>query len=228
MTKYLENCQFKFNSGAKFATDNEIHVWKIPATDYTDNTLSDLSGEEKEKLSQLKNPQTKKVFFSSRQAIRKLFSSYLDCPANQLEFAVHKQGKPFLASHDKKLEFNLSHSADRILLAVSRQGPVGIDIEACRNLDNWQAIARKVFDRPTMEKFLQMKDPEAQFFHFWTEFEAKKKLSGQGIFAQAERADNIETILFEPDIGYQAALAFKNQKSAPKLHFYYFDINSIT
>jgi len=228
MTKYLENCQFKFTPGAKFATDNEIHIWKIPAIDYTDNTLSDLSVEERKKLTQLKNPQTKKVFFSSRQAIRKLFSSYLDCPAKQLEFAVHMQGKPFLASHDKKLEFNLSHSADRILLAVSRLGPVGIDIEAKRKLDNWEAIARKVFDQASLEKFLQLNNPEAQFFHFWTGFEAKKKLSGNGIFSQAEQADNIETILFEPEIGYQAALAFNHQQSATQLHFYYFDINSIT
>lgn len=228
MSKFVKNCQFKFTSGAKFATENEIHIWKIPATDYTDNTLSNLSGEERKKLTQLKNPRSKRVYFSSRQAIRKLFASYLKCSANQLEFAVHKQGKPFLSSHERALEFNLSHSGDRILLAVSKSGPVGIDIEACRKLDNWEAIARKVFDQPTFQKFISSKDPETCFFHYWTEFEARKKLAGHGIFGHTELADNIDTILFEPENGYQAALAFNCQKSAPRLHFYYFDINSFT
>lgn len=228
MSKFLKNCRFKFTSEAKFTTENEIHIWKIPATDYTDNTLSNLSGEERKKLAKLKNPLSKRVYFSSRQAIRKLFASYLKCSANQLEFAVHNQGKPFLFSHEQALEFNLSHSGDRILLAVSKSGPVGIDIEACRKLDNWEAIARKVFDQPTLQKFISSKDPEGIFFQYWTEFEARKKLTGHGIFSQTEIADNIEALLFEPENGYQAALAFNSQKSAPAIHFYYFDVNSLS
>lgn len=59
---------------------------------------------------------------------RLVLAALRDCPPGGLALRRDRGGKPRL--QPAALHFNLSHSGDWVVLAVSRRGPVGIDIEA--------------------------------------------------------------------------------------------------
>lgn len=63
----------------------------------------------------------------SRASLRMLLERWTGEPAREIEIVVSESGKPRLVSG--KLEFNLSHSAGHALIALSDEGPVGVDIE---------------------------------------------------------------------------------------------------
>ena len=87
--------------------------------------------------------------------------------------------KPFLSS---KSQFNLSHSGDYVVLAVSDL-PVGVDIEK-KDKIKWPVI-RKLFE-PAQIEYLQKieqenpKQLQTEFAKLWTGYEAIIKLRGTG------------------------------------------------
>ena len=72
----------------------------------------------------------------SRTPLKKVLAEHLDL--TQYEFQTGPHGKPYLASAEgpAPVHFNLSHTRDLLLIAVS-DTEVGIDVEA---------LDRKVFD----------------------------------------------------------------------------------
>ena len=98
-----------------------------------------------------------------------------------LIFGTGTQGKPFL--QDSDLAFNLSHSRDLAVLAVSQSGPLGIDLEFIDRAADIDGLARTCLTPGEMDVLDAL--PEAQrrvrFFVFWTAKEARMKLTGEGM-----------------------------------------------
>ena len=224
MTRHLENCNWQCTAEAQFGTDSEIHVWKIPLLPLLDDELFPvdiLSVEEKKRLSKIKNASSRRVFISSRVVMRKLFSGYLGGSPDNIEIDVQPEGKPFLKNSPARLEFNLSHCGEQILLAIANQTAVGVDIEAIRPVKNWQQIARKVFSESQLEKLDSSPNSSIDFLPLWTEFEAHQKLVGSGVFGRQQQSlVSHETITFSADAGYIAALAFYAAPAYPNISFY--------
>jgi 4'-phosphopantetheinyl transferase len=101
-----------------------------------------------------------------------------------LRFRYGDRGKPHLEDHDP-LEFNLTHSGELALLAVSRIGPLGIDIERKRPLEDLLGLARGSFAPGEYATLLAV--PETKrldcFFQCWTRKEAYVKAVGDGLAA---------------------------------------------
>lgn len=98
-----------------------------------------------------------------------------------LFFGTGAQGKPFL--QNSPMAFNLSHSRDLAVLAVSQTCPVGIDVEF---IDRQADIAglTQICMTPTEAGVLgALPDAAraARFFAFWTAKEARMKLTGDGM-----------------------------------------------
>lgn len=98
-----------------------------------------------------------------------------------LEAGPH--GKPFLPGGP---EFNISHSGELVVLAVSQSGPVGIDIEKIRTLP------MKDFSRllPEAAFLLEKQDAASMarcFFDGWTQREAVLKGYGKGLLSPMEQ-----------------------------------------
>jgi 4'-phosphopantetheinyl transferase len=122
-------------------------------------------------------PQVRQHKIVARAKLRQILSSYLDQPPLKIEIAVGAQGKPQVAG----LEFNLSHSGDLVIYAVSDR-PVGIDIERVRSMDLTGIIER--FFAPAefvAWQKLSPADQEAAFFRAWTIKEAYLKAVGTGL-----------------------------------------------
>lgn len=84
--------------------------------------------------------------------------------------------RPFL---DGKIDFNISHSREYVVCALTSKGKVGIDIEKIEpiNIDNFQT-------QMTCEQWQSIMESENRlrtFFELWTQKEAVAKVDGRGI-----------------------------------------------
>lgn len=100
-----------------------------------------------------------------------------------------ENGKPFLKNGPF---FSISHSHEKIILALSFKHPVGVDIEYINPHLPFKKIAKKFF---SPQDLTTMDDSPESFYHIWTQKEAFVKLLGKGILMpefQNHQHPNIE------------------------------------
>ncbi|POR51572.1 4'-phosphopantetheinyl transferase [Paraburkholderia eburnea] len=121
---------------------------------------------------------------ATRSVLRELLGHYLKMNPADVPLVVASRGKPMLAdSLDVALSFNVSHSGDHALIAISRRHAVGIDIERIDTTIDWRGLARLVCT-PVEKQAIETAPPQlqaAQFFRCWTAKEALLKALGLGI-----------------------------------------------
>ncbi|RKQ88140.1 4'-phosphopantetheinyl transferase [Solirubrobacter pauli] len=146
----------------------------------------------------------------SRAALRILLCARLGCIPEDLQIEVTEHGKPYLPG--SPLHFNLSHSGDRALIALSEACEVGVDIE--RPGRNVRAVERTLSDgeRATGDDLLQV----------WCRKEAWAKALGGGLGWSPERFDTTRTNGFALadlplDGGYRGALAVEGADASHAL-----------
>lgn len=126
----------------------------------------------------------------ARDALPALLAELLGCEPHALALGRGEFGKPFLAG-SAPLEFNLSHSGEVRVLALSRCQPLGVDIETLRRPRPALELARRFFT-PQEADALERLDPAAReraFLRLWSCKEAVVKAIGRGIgFGLAEVA----------------------------------------
>jgi 4'-phosphopantetheinyl transferase len=94
------------------------------------------------------------------------------------------QGKPAVEQSNilNNIQFNLSHSGDRAVYAISAQDPVGIDLEYIHPIGAADLVDR-FFSAPEQAIFhsLPVSLQQLAFFHAWTQKEAYLKACGTGL-----------------------------------------------
>lgn len=154
-----------------------------------------LDGEERERAARFRLALHRRRFVAARGALRRILGGYLGMPPAELHFTYGPHGKPALPAHPE-LSFNLSHSEDLALLAVTCGPPVGVDVERLRRLDNLEGLARRVLSGRERRRLaaLPPEQRQAAFHRAWTRKEAYLKARGEGIFRGLERVE----VTFEP------------------------------
>lgn len=112
----------------------------------------------------------------AHQALRKILSSYVDEAPEKIQIEISTTGKPL----HPKIYFSLSHSHNLALIAVSRQAPVGVDVEHVRRVPGSLLIAKRFFASAEYDYLVRLA-PELQeraFFEIWTAKEALTKAKG--------------------------------------------------
>ncbi|MEZ5458471.1 MAG: 4'-phosphopantetheinyl transferase superfamily protein [Steroidobacteraceae bacterium] len=114
--------------------------------------------------------------------LRSVLARYLGALPSQLRFTQTAQGKPLIEG----LEFNLSHSADRALLAVTASDPVGADLEMERDDLDALALADRYFYGAELATVQAAASESADagrrsFFRHWVAKEAVLKGVGVGL-----------------------------------------------
>jgi 4'-phosphopantetheinyl transferase len=120
-------------------------------------------------------------FVACRAALRQVLAFHTGLDAAGLCFDYGPQGKPALTGSG--VAFNVSHSGDRALIALSSDGPVGVDVEWCRPIGEMDAIVRRYFS-PAEQAALAALAPDARtlgFYQAWTRKEAMLKATGHGL-----------------------------------------------
>ena len=145
-----------------------------------------LSDDERARADRFHFPIDRDRFAVGRASLRALLGGYLDIPPSALRFGYSKSGKPFL-QNNPALRFNLSHSRETGLLAVSYNREVGIDLEF---IDpgikrDWESVALEVFSKNERIELVRSSPEEKirMFYRLWTRKEAYVKGLGVGLLA---------------------------------------------
>lgn len=209
MSLQLEFVEATAHEVASRLDDASIHLWRIPYAS------------------------------SQRRApLIALLAGYLGLPESAVALDEDARGKPYLAnpktgSDGSPLEFNWSHSGDHALVALSRRGAVGVDIERLGKNLRAIEIARRFFDAAEAETLAAL-DPAPRdhaFIGLWCAKEAVLKAAGEGLsfglgrlaFAHVSGADwdlvTADSALgeaqdwqvsgFDPAPGYRGCLAWR-------------------
>ena len=87
--------------------------------------------------------------------MRKILSRYKQTHPSRIKFHYNPHGKPELAGNES-LRFNLSHSKDLALAAVTANKSVGIDVEFMRNNVDYLRLADRFFAQNEAETLNKM------------------------------------------------------------------------
>jgi len=144
-----------------------------------------LSPEERRRAMRFVRESDRRRFQLCHVALRSILGDWLGTEPARLRFATGSWGKPALDRpfSEAGLEFNLSHTADLALVAVTRGRRVGIDVEAIRPLRDLLGIARRVLSPSDFERLARLAPGRqvAAFWLAWTSNEACLKAVGSGL-----------------------------------------------
>ncbi|MDD1750018.1 MAG: 4'-phosphopantetheinyl transferase superfamily protein [Methanothrix sp.] len=170
---------------------NEVHVWRVDlARTYSmpvvrNSLLQTLSIEERKKLEGHVLSAEQDRLFSSRGVLRTILGTYLALSPSRIEFTYGHRGKPALAStqSDRNIQFNISHSGDWMLCAISSGCELGVDIEMVRRNVDVEGMARLVFSDLDLRRFActPARSRAELFFTSWVRREAFVKAIGEGL-----------------------------------------------
>jgi 4'-phosphopantetheinyl transferase len=130
--------------------------------------------------------------------LRAILGKYGDVPPERLRFSYGPNGKPELIAPGEAarrtggaLHFNLAHSEEVGVLAVTQTGPVGVDVEQVRRLPEFKELVGQFFSVREAAEFsrLPWEQQPTAFFNLWTRKEAMLKAMGEGIAHSLDRVE---------------------------------------
>ncbi|UVM49091.1 MULTISPECIES: 4'-phosphopantetheinyl transferase family protein [unclassified Pseudomonas] len=150
--------------------------------------FSELCADEKMRLAAFHQTADAARFASTRAALRILLSEKLGKPPGQISFTVDAYGRPSVKNipcceaEFPFLDFNVSHSGEYGLIALSMKRRVGVDIQQHTKLD-WREVAAVTLSTDESAHIDQLDAPNqlATFYDYWSTKEALLKCVGVGI-----------------------------------------------
>jgi 4'-phosphopantetheinyl transferase len=204
--------------------DASAEVWFAWCGEHVDEVerLSQtvLSTDERARLDRYRSRAAAERYVVTRSLVRTVLSDRLGVPAPDIPVRHTHTGKPILTD---ELHFNVTHSGDLILLAVTAQRPVGVDVERRRavprviDLETRWLTARERDDFATLRRLGV--DASDAFLRIWSLKEARLKALGVGISgAGAAPLDDVQALPLDEllsslpagsgDVEYVGAIAF--------------------
>lgn len=216
--------------------DDEVHVWRasLARTPFELQSLSSLlAPDEISRAQRFHFERDRASFIVARAVLRTILAAYLKLNPAQLQFNYSAHGKPALSDVEGSdgIRFNLSHSHELALYAITRNREIGVDIEQIRADFAGEEIAEGFFSKTeiAMLRALPSNERTESFFNCWTRKEAYIKARGEGLSFPLARFDvslipgepraslNVPGTPFEaarwslqalmPEDGYAAAIA---------------------
>jgi 4'-phosphopantetheinyl transferase len=163
----------------------QVHVWRA-SLDQPEEVLGrlaeTLSTDERQRAERFRFPQHRRRFAAGRGILRAILGSCLGVPPEQLLFCYGPHGKPSL-QREIPLRFNLAHSQDLALCAVTLGREVGVDLEAMRAEVRGEQLADRFFSPREVAALFALPSEARQeaFFTCWSRKEAVLKAKGGGL-----------------------------------------------
>ena len=163
--------------------DPGVDVWTVPL-DAPPSTVAglsrSLSADEAERAARRRFEDDHRRYVIAHGALRLILADYVDAAPGKLRLRRGRHGKPSLAD-DPDLRFNLSHSGELALVAVTRRGAVGVDVDRARPGLPIGPFAERFFP-PAVARFVAAAAGPAEraerFLRLWTRKEAVVKAAG--------------------------------------------------
>ena len=209
----------------------EIHLWRASLARNIDSLAAILSYEELQRGQRFRCEEHRRRFCLARAGLRFILAHYLPIAPRQIVFREGPYGKLYLAGGAMELQFNLSHSRDLALYAVTLDCEIGVDTEWINpDLPVQPLVAR--FFAPSEQAILDLPASQqlAAFYRLWTRKEAYLKALGLGLsgLSHALTEDRPGSIMgVEPAPEYAGALALAGDHRIDPAHLNYFQIFDI-
>jgi len=165
---------------------NDVDVWvaDLDALAPAPEDWAVLSPDEVERAQRFRFDRHRNRFVRCRALLRQLIAEKTGGDAAAIAFRYGTYGKPELDG----IHFNVSHAENLAAIALTRERPVGIDVEAIDATREVLPLARTAFspvERIAIEA-LTSEQQIAAFFRGWTRKEAYLKLLGTGFSLSPE------------------------------------------
>jgi len=224
-----------------------VHVWRVALNkedDQLERFRATLEPHELERAGRFHFDKHRRHFIVARGFLRWVVARYLQTQPDALRFSYSDYGKPALEA-EHALRFNLSHSNEVALLAVTLDAELGVDVEHIRADFASEDIARRFFSRAEVDVFNALPPQErvAAFFRCWTRKEAYIKAIGKGLsqaldefdvtlapgiapaLLRAKDDDASRWWLTDIDVGEGYAAALAVERSVAKVRFFRQDLS---
>lgn len=175
----------------------DVHLWLTRFSDLGrvgPPAGATLAPDEEARARRLAFPDLRRRFVLGRYFLRAVLGWYLGMPARQVALACNAYGKPHLLGDDHNwLRFNLAHSGDLMVLAVTQHREVGVDVERRRPIEHADYVARTYFTSGERRALAAVCLPAHwdAFFALWTSKEAYGKARGTGLASPFEGFDSV-------------------------------------
>ena len=141
----------------------------------------------------------RRQFLLARGALRLLLSQRLNRVPATISLASQAYGKPYaiVDGVPAPVSFNISHSGNDGLIALTGSGSVGIDLEHRRPQVDLDGVAARVFGagEQAVLSGLTGRNKLDLFYRLWTSKEALIKARGTGFSYDPARFEVLDTIL---------------------------------
>jgi 4'-phosphopantetheinyl transferase len=178
------------------ALERCVHVWAVRLDDESvdlDRARAVISPDERERAARFKFARDRRRYLVAHVALHEILSRYLPIGPAGLSFDIGANGKPRLsqALAPSGVRFNLSHSNEMALLAITHGREVGVDIEYVKEDFEFQEVAERFF---TTREVAAMRGLPSHlqrqaFFKCWTSKEAFLKAKGTGLSGQLDEVE---------------------------------------
>ena len=181
--------------------EDEVHVWQtnLDLAAYGFAQLRQiLSWDERARADRFHFEIDRRRGIIGRGYLRLLLGQILDLPANEVRLEYDEFGKPgLIPGQGRRLEFNVSHSGELILIAIATGRAVGVDVERIRTDLDPDSIAAQFFSASERKILAALPGPARcrAFFACWTRKEAYLKAKGVGLSLPLDQFD----VSFLPD-----------------------------
>ncbi len=139
-----------------------------------------LNAEEKQKVSSFIRPELQQKYIKTRGVLRKVLAGYLNEKPEEIKIKIAEYGKPFV---EGEFFFNLSHTGNKFVLAVSDVSEIGIDLEQYKQRKNLAGLVKKCFSAVEIKYWESLSEQQQMifFYQLWVRKEAFVKAIGRGI-----------------------------------------------
>jgi 4'-phosphopantetheinyl transferase len=185
---------WKRGPAAPVIWQHEVHVWRARLDTPWSWTFDEaLSLDDRTRADRFRFESDRRRFCMARASLRLILARYLKARPGRLQLDTSEYGKPFFADQkaSQGLRFNLSHSNQLALIAITRDREVGVDVEYVRADFVTDEVAGHFFSRAEVQEFCAL-PPEMKtqsFFNCWTRKEAYIKARGEGLYCPLDQFD---------------------------------------
>ena len=175
--------------GATSGSHVDIRVWQVDLRqpEAAVAELERLLAPDEREIAARGQPGVRRRRLVSRATLRIALGSVLGRPPESLEFVLSPRGKPELAGEE--IAFSVSTSGDLGVVALARQGPLGVDVEQVAERSGLDRIVATRF-APVEAEAIERLGGEARlhaFYNCWTRKEAYLKATGAGLVRALDR-----------------------------------------
>ncbi len=182
----------------------EVHLW-YSRTDLTETKirecLASLSRVEKERAEEFHFEENRREFIVSRGLLRDLLGRYTDQLPNEIRIGSGEWGKPELPTKPA-IRFNLAHSGVHVLIGVTRETEIGVDLEVqkfgCESLIDLIPSICTPKERDLIHTLSETK-AEIALSRLWTAKEAYLKAVGTGLQINPDQIEVPADVLLGSD-----------------------------